>query len=280
MGTYILDGHPLDDTLGRWGLRKGTGIRILPARTASNLVLPGQHGYTPDPNPTFEGGSTSLRILVKGRTYEQMRLNHELLMGIIGQPRLLTLVDQYGSVPGANDRHAEIQVLASVEPELLVHRAAELQVVCSVPGTFWRGATAVDATTPTATTATVTHTLTALDGGTAPITDALIRVKGGFATLTITDANGGGSITINEPCTDTQYIIIDPKNWTARKVTTNTWSGGTNVDSEVVSDRGMGSMLTLQPQFSTDKGSYRLAISATNPSGTPLVTARARKAYL
>lgn len=277
MGTYSLDGLLLDDAAGRWFLEKETGVRIMPARTSSGAQFPGRDGVPASLGSNFDPGAVSLSLYVGGDDHAEMMAAWEFLAGVLGQRhRLMPLVHDYGN---GQRRQALVEILASSEPSLVSHQDALVEVACQVPGVFWRSLASTDTTVPvTATSAT--SVLGFLAGSTGPINDSIIRVRGGSTGLVITDPVSGDSLTVTAPLASTEYLVIDCAKWTARKVTTDTWSGGTDMSQYVVSNRGMGPMFTLNPDFSTGAGRIRLTVRGTNPSGSPAVTVRAKSSYL
>lgn len=280
MGTYILDGIPLDDATGRFWLDNQTGVRILPARRAASTTLPGRDGLTTQLNPNFEGGSVLLSIVVRGTTHKTFMDNLELLYGVLGQRgRLLPLEHD---IDGTS-RYIDVQIISSAEPEMLSHRAARVKVIASAPRPFWRSGLEYDSLL-NITASTVTGTLTTHDGTTATIDDAIIRVKGGLSGATLTDPTTGDFIKINAALSATEYAIITVSDWTVRKVISNTWNrfsaGSVDWAANVESSRGSGPMLTLSPDFATGAARLRLSVIGTGTLTSPTVEVRAKRSYL
>lgn len=273
---YTLDGVPLDDPQNRWYLNAKTGVRILPGRTAAGVVLPGRDGVTPSLGSTYTPGMIKLGLSIRQPTHPDMMGGLELLYGVLSQRhRLLPLVHDYGN---GTSRQAMIEVLSSIDPESLLCNFTRLDVIAEVPGVFWRSTNTADTTLAVTTTA-ATSVIGALAGSTAPVNDALIRVKGGLSGLVLTDPVSGDHLTVTMALGATEYLVIDCANWTARKVTTNTWTGGTDVSQYVLSNRGMGPMFSLNPDFTTGAGRIRLTVKGTNPASSPVVTVRAKQSY-
>lgn len=276
---YTLDGVALFDPAGRWFPERSTGIRVYPARRSTNLMYPGVDGEVFNPGARFESGSVSINLYIEGSTHEEMMENIEFINGVIGQRhKALDLIHHYST---SQDRHAKVEFMESYEPKLYSPLKALLQLRASVLNTFWRSPVASDTTSGAIGTGLGVTDLINLSGGNAPVSDALIRVKGAFSELVLVDPVSGSTLQIKTPLTATQYIIIDTANWTARKVTTNTWEGGTVVDSLVVSNRGYGSMFEIAPsRYNSTSLNYQLQAKATNPSSSPVATVRAKKSYL
>jgi hypothetical protein len=275
---YTLDGLPLNDPTGRWYLHDTTGLRILPARMASGASIPGMDGVMPSLRSTFEPGALSVVISVRRPTHDQMMGGLELLFGVLGQRhRLLPLRHDYGN---GQIREAMVEVLSDVTPDRLTQELSRLPVMFRVPSAFWRDTATVDAGAGINLTSATT-TLAQLAGSTGPIPDALIQVRGAFTQATLTDPVSGDSITISGGGTGTEYVVIDTANWTARKQTSNTWSttGGTNWINNVVSNRGSGPMMSLNPDFSTGAGRVQLTTIGTGTASAQ-ATVRAKRSFL
>lgn len=275
---FTLDGVELDDPSGRWWLNDRSRLRVRPPRLDNAASIPGREGAMPSLGTTFAPGTALLSLTLSQDDHADMMEGLELLYGLFSQRRrLLPLVHDYGN---GQKRVAMVEVLSEVTPDWFLLGTTYVDVTLRVPDVFWRSESEVTATTPAVTASAATHTLSLLDG-TAPIVDSLIRVKGAFSTLTLSDPVTGDQIKVNTPLTATQYIIIDTAKWTAHRVTTDTWdtSGGTDVSLLVESNRGRGAMLTLEPDQLISGGRYRLTVQATAPASTPVVAVRAKKSY-
>lgn len=254
----------------------GSGIRGVSARRASMVELPGMDGVLPDYGAPFMPATLPLRYRIDGASHAEFMAVVEMMNGVFGQRRkLLRVVHQYG--PGVS-RVNDALVVEATPPEPLTEMYATYQVTLTFPEPFWRSASTITTDPTTITGSLVTYIMPEFFG-TGPVNDALIRVKGGFASATVMDAITGDQISIDTPVADTEYVVIDCKAWTAKRVTTDTWTGGTDISSLVNSNRGQGPMLTLEPDLVATGGRYRLQARAINPTGVPTVQIRARQSY-
>lgn len=279
--AYTLDGVPLVHPQLKYYPVQGTGVRVLPAKTMANIEAPGLDGQWFIPGASYVPGGVKISMFVKGTSHEDLMTNLEFINGLFMQRhKLLELRHDY-NVGGTNPRHAFVTFKASTEPKLMnTNTQAIVDFVGEIPGVFWRSTNTVDAVTPTSTTTATVIELSALSPGNAPITDALIRFRGGFGGFQLWDDTTGHSISVNTSALSTEYIIVDPATWTAWKVTSDTWTGGTRIDSSVSSSRGSGPMITFEPKISGGALKYFIKHQATNPVGTPNVTIRAKKSFL
>lgn len=279
--NYTLDGVPLTDPALRWfPERDGTGIRAYPARRSTNLQYPTLDGESFNPGASFEAGYVKIRLYIEGKTHEEFMENYEFIMGIVGQRhKPLELVHHYDA-QGNNNRVALVSFPDSSELAMDGPTRGQIDLHGVVLSTFWRSAQTFEWTySPIDPSSTIT-TLTPFTGGNAPITDALIRFKGGFGMTVMNDIASGSQLRVETALTSNEYIIVDTLNWTARKVTGDTWEGGVNVDNLVVSNRGSGTMFEIAPHRVGSSLVYQVNVPTTNPMNSPAATIRARKAYL
>jgi hypothetical protein len=280
--TYTLDGIPLTDAAGRWFLERDSGLRLIPAKRSTSLSYPGLDGESFVKGSTFLPGGVRIVMHVEGTDHADFMANVEYINNLFLQRhKLLELRHDY-NVSGSISRHAFVKFISNSEIQTYGQgmKAGTIEYIATVPGVFWRSITQTTQALPAVTTTPTTVTVTNLTGGNAPVEDSLIRVKGAFTTLTLVDVTTGDQLLINTPLAATEYIIIDPILWTGRKVTSDTWSGGTNVDALVISNRGSGSMFSMEPSLSGTSFLYRITQSAIAPASSPVVEIRAKKAYL
>lgn len=279
--AYTLDGVPLVHPQLKYYPVQGTGVRVLPAKSTPNIAYPMFDGESFLPGGSFSPGAVKITMFVKGVDHEELMLNIEFLYGLFMQRhKLLELRHDYRT-DGTNSRHAFVQFKTSTEPKLGNRNTqATMEFIGEIPGVFWQSLNSVDVQSPTTTTTATQIELSGLSGGNAPITDALIRMKGGFSSFLVIDGTTRHSIQLNSPISSTEYAIIDTTDWSVRKVTSDTWTGGTRIDASAVASRGAGPMLTFEPQIAGGALKYYLTHQVTNPVGSPSVIVRARKKFL
>ena len=288
MNQYTLDGVPLRDPQLRWFADRDTGIRIIPARRDNSRSYPLVDGETFQPGAAYDAGSVAISVRVKGKTNVELRKRVEFITGLFSQRhRLLELIEHYG--PNAVDRRvAKVSLASSVEPRYIDKQTVIVGAIFKIPGVFWRSVATITDTTPAITNDYAIHELAPLAGGTGPINDFMLRIRGGaFSTAYIQDPNSGIMLNIDTPLLATQTMVIDTVNWKAALhagTTADTWAvtGGTNISKFVQPNIGYGTQLTLEPSPKLDDFSmaYRMALKGTNVTGAPKVTYRAKISYL
>jgi hypothetical protein len=246
----------------------------------ANIAYPAVDGESFLPGAAFTAGGVAVTMYVEGTDHQQFMERVEFINGLFLQRhKLLELRHDY-NIANTVSRHAFVTCMSASDIAFKNGvQSGTIDYLMSVPGSFWRSSSTSDFVSPSVTTALTARTLTNLTGGNAPVADALIRVKGAFSSMTLINPVTGSQLVITTPLLATEYIIIDVAKWTARKVTSNTWTGGTVVDSSVVSNRGMGSMFVIEPSIVSGALAYSVSASATNP-GTPTFEIRAKKSYL
>lgn len=274
--TYTLDGLALNDPGRGWMLRTGTGVRVFPGRVATGYEVAGTDGTRPSTGSRYQPGGISFSLVITGKTHAQAMQSLEVLYGVLGQRgKLLVFEHKYGD---GTRRQALVEVLSSVTTEMALPGYFRLDVTCTVPSGVWRSPNTTDVDIPI-TTSSVTTTLTGLEG-TGPIGDALLRFSGPFATATVSNPVSGDKLTVNTALAAGEHIIVYTAAWVARKVTTDTWSGGAYVSGFVESNRGAGPMLNISPDHLAGVFRNRLAVSGTNVTTAAKVTVRAKNSYL
>jgi hypothetical protein len=279
INNYTLDGVKLLDPQLRWFPDKSTGVRVHPARRAGRIYYPGVDGEFSVRGASYEPGGVTINLHVRGKTHKEFMENKEFIDGLVGQRhKLLPLEHSYNGT--TIDRVADVEIVATIEPSLIHNKplSALFTIPCVVPGAFWRSPDTITTPIYNAVATDTTHTLPNM--GNAPINDALIRVKGAFSAIWILDPVSRSKVFVNASVAANEYVIIDPKNWSAIKTTSTSWTAtGSNFSQFVESNNGFGEMWSLEPDVSSGAMRYRIITNATNPVG-PTVEIRARKSYL
>lgn len=286
MNQYTLDGVPLRDPALRWFTDRDTGLRIVPARRHPVQNFPGVDGENYIPSSPYDAGSVSISVRVKGDTNQVMRENVEYITALFTQRnRLMELREHYDNNP-FNDRIAQVSLVSSLEPRMVDTRTTIVGGVFGVPDVFWRSSSVITASVPITNTATV-HELI-MQGGNAPISDMLFRLRGGgFSSVRIEDLSTGSILKVNQAITSTQQLVVDNEEWRSAlysNATSDVWDtkGGTLVSHNVIPNRGYGSMFHTEPgiDLTTKAFKYRVRVTGTNVTGSPTLGYRARRSYL
>ena len=280
--SYTLDGVALTNVAAGYFPEKSTGIRTVPAKRSANISYPGVDGEAFLAGAPYLPGGVAVTMYVEGADHQGLMQNFEFLNGLFLQRhKLLTLRHDYNAA-GTVYREAQVKCVSSTDIKLLTMSSGLVEYALEIPKAFWRDGTATTWSTNPLTTGPFTYNISGLYGGNAPVSDSLIRIKGALSGATITDVATGSQLVLTGPLTATEYCVIDPVNWVARKQTTNTWSltGGTDYSNNVISNRGFGSQFTMEPLIVAGLLQYQVAFTTSSPASSPVVEFQAKKAFL
>lgn len=113
-----------------------------------------------------------------------------------------------------------------------------------VPDGAWRGTESTSSLVPAAVGGAA---LTVFSGLSAPVQDALVRVKGPITNPEVTDASGA-FFALTGSLTASQYLRFDSASGRAWRTTSDTWSGGDEV-SGLVDYGGPRGVFEITPRF-------------------------------
>lgn len=166
---------------------------------------------------------------------------------------------------------ASVENLATADPFVDVRFTLQFNDV------FWRSSAEVTSTATAIGSNSVA--VTAFPGISAPVRDAVIRVKGGVTGLTVADSRGT-FFNYTAVLLSTEWLRFESATGRAYKTTTDTWTGGTEVTSLI--DNGPGPYyLEVTPTF-TDPSSRHAELTVTSSArtGSPTVQVRGKNAFL
>ena len=284
--TYTVDGVPMDRA--EWYLTPATRQRALPAKRGVSVEVPGRSGQLPVTGLDEDASTVTLGLFVTAARPDgtegdlpEMNANLDALLGMFGtEHRLLDV--RYFPGPGV-ERQADAMVLAGSEPDIDVPiRRARVQLVLTLPGVYWRDPITRTWSAPL----TGTRGVTTLAGSTAPITDAVVRVKGPATSPSVTDVATGLTVAYTGTLTGSQWLLIDCGSMRAARVTSDTWdlAAGTDVTGSVDSTgpRSSSSWLRLTSAMAAADPFSRTVMvtgAGSGTDGTTRLEIRARRAY-
>ncbi|WP_158852836.1 hypothetical protein [Saccharothrix deserti] len=289
MATYAVDGVPLDHPAGCWKLLAATQVRPLPGARAALVAVPGRPGELPLVGADVEATTIGLTLGVTGvdpdgldQGAAGLDANLAALYALFGvRHRLLDV--RYTPAPGAAEVAAEATVTAASEPQVWIGAArARLAVVLRIPGAFWRD---VAPSTWSTTTLSAPVRVTTLDGSSAPVLDAVLRITGPVTGLRITDTVTGGWVSYSVTLPAGRALRIHCGRMDAHEAASIAWDGTeANAAGRIVTG-GPGSgfrFLALTPKSVTsahDRG-VQVLVEGTDTTDATLVELRARRSYL
>jgi hypothetical protein len=289
MATYTVDGVPLDHPAGCWKLLAATQVRPLPGVRAASVSVPGRPGELPLVGEDVEATTVGLTVGITGvsptgvdQGATGLELNMRALYALVGvRHRLLDV--RYTPAADVPALVAEAKVVAASEPQVWLGAArARLSVVLRIPGAYWRDVAPAEWSTSTLGAPVRVSTL---DGATAPVLDAVLRVTGPATDLRVTDTATGGWVAYLGALAAGRQLRVHCGRMDAHEAPGVTWDGTeANATGRIVTG-GPGSgfrFLALTPAAVTsvhDRG-VRVLVEGTGTTEATLVELRARRAYL
>ena len=275
--TYLVDG------VGDGARRQLTGqseYRPAVSTRGDLIVVPGRHGAVPAGVARLEASTLALEWEVWGATATQMEAEREALVSLLAHPAGVTITRRLdgagGQVAAARLKSIGAGTAQYATPLTVV------PAVFEIPAGVWRDAAATT-TAAVAAATDVTAALTALAGGSAPITDAVVRVQGPATGITVTDVVSGTGLSWTGALAAGEYLFMDAAALTARRTTSSTaWDAGGTAVSGTLDYPAAGPLLLWPRMAATDPTDRRVTIrvTGTGRAATTAVTIRARRAYL
>jgi hypothetical protein len=267
------------------------GRLVFPPTRGENPVVPGDDGSVFIPNRNFEDGIMTLQMWVRGADVDglvpggssaraEFRKNLQRLTRIFGiKHRLLDIRQAWPTDP------TTIQYLCTVQDTFdfsgNAHNAsAKFAVVLRIPDVFGQDVNTTDYTSAAALTTGTTLTLTALDGGTAPVRDAIYVVNGPATNPRLTNPETGEWVQLNLAIASGTNWRFNAATWESRTgagltVASSDTSGTARV-AETAYGSGGARFMTLTPR---DAGAPQLTLTGTGLGANTQVLVRARRKF-
>lgn len=260
----------------RWNVQAGSLWRPPVAVRRSVLTVPGRHGTVRTGRPpVFEEPVVSLELRCKGAMSSLEAAANELT-SLLTAPGLVL-----GRSSGGLTTSAPVDFVTASPGQFVADVVADFSVQLAVPGVFFRTAS-VDST-PEVITSPEVVSLPGLAVGTAPVGDAVLRLRGGGTSVSIVDGVSSTGVSWSGTALGTDYLFIDVATLTAwRSASATAWTpGGTDV-SGGLSYPAMGP-LQIWPRMAAADPAVRSAsvtVSGAGFNGTTALTVRATPAFL
>ncbi|MCU1441141.1 MAG: hypothetical protein JWP85_2138 [Rhodoglobus sp.] len=257
ISTYILNGVDLDDNAYGWSIQSSSEPH--PGIKKRSL---GQRGGQRDGNTPLPASEDSpiVRLTVRVpdsgvQMFEAFIDAEVLILGHDSQEAVVELID---ASPAHGFDFTEFSCL---------FRFNEM---------FWRDPAV--ATSVAAALAADSVVVSVMAGLTAPVRDAIVRVKGGFTDLKVIDSRGS-FFHAGLALPNTSWLRFESDTGRAFTTATDVWAGGTEVTGSI--DNGAGAYyLQLSPYF-TDLAvrTARLTVETAGRSGSPTIEVRGKRAH-
>jgi hypothetical protein len=265
------------------------GRLSFPSTRGESPIVPGDDGTIFVPNQNFDEGNMTLSMWVKGSDVNgavpggssalaEFRKNLTRLTRIFGNKTRLLDVRQTWP---AGDIQYYCKIVDTIDFSGNAYNAlAKFIVAMKIPDVFGQDVSTTDYSSATNLTTGTTLTLTALDGGSAPMNDAIIVVNGPATNPRLTNPDTGEWVQLNA-------TIASGTNWRLNCATWQTRSGaglsvssadtaGTNQVANTSFGLGGARFIRLTPK---DSGPPQLVLTGTGLGTNTQVLIRARRKF-
>lgn len=276
--AYTLQGFNLHQPDLGFYLLEGSAFASDIAPRRANLVVPLMHGEIPAWNDPLDTTTIALRVRIRDRDPAELERKWNYLRSLLGLGSNNPIVVRRESANLITFTHA--QLLSMSEPDfwcaagqvhtvILLHNPSgrwqhvdlEEQVL-DVPGAQQMIVTAMESS--------------------APITNALFRVRGPLSSITIRNPynDTGFSWSWTAPIGALEYLLVDTENYQAWINSTNSWDAREGDVSSRLLTEGNG-MLSLTPIPGLTPGSNTnlTSVSASGQGANTQLTVRSRRTF-
>ena len=264
--TYSINGIPLNNPDFGWVFRAPSKPLSELVRERANLSIAGTDGVVAGLPATF--GPVTLPLVVR-----TPKSNLQTLVALFSAEGTLRLT-------GDSSRSVTFELLSWRHQGYGPAEAIlDVTFLIRLPGVFWRDASVSTSSAASLSSASVAVT-GLFDGISAPVQDAIVRVKGACTGLQVTDS-GGSWFTYAESLSSSEYLRFDSASGRAYVTTSDTWTGGTEVSGDIDfgGPRGVFEITPrLAPSDPSDRDG-RLTVTTATRSGAS-IQVRGRAAYL
>lgn len=254
MRDFLVSGVPMRDPLGKYGIDYTASTIFSDAsRAVSTDTIWGYHGRVAEVVNYFGSSHQTLVINVMGDTkaeHDQLLNGFQTLFTrkdftVLSAPQRSPLAAGSGRSGRTFDVSSDLiktaLMCANGAPgiERINERTAKLTVILENIRAFWRSVNQYSLASVPLTTTPQTIDLTSLTAdSTTPITAGQMRIKGpvavaGKVVAYDRDTLRGMGFKATVALLATEYVIIDMETLKATKVTTDTWTGGTDFTARV-----------------------------------------------
>jgi hypothetical protein len=205
---------PLDNPVLGWLFRPKSVPYTALERDLEQVDVRGWDGNVPTPS-SFAAGYMPLQVNTPPGSFEALQA---LFRGAL----VLTRDDRAGVEASAR------LATSSIDRVFPRNEWIDVTYVVEIPGVFWRD---VAETTAIKSIAAASVAVPVFPGMSAPVHDAVIRIKGAATGIQVTDSSGAWVTLPNAAAGE--WVRFDSLTGQCFKTTTDTWSGGTDVSGQV-----------------------------------------------
>lgn len=256
---YYLNGIDLDQP-GKWRVMHGTLLPEVPSPRLESTDVPFRSGIIDGAGRKVGTFKVTVAFMVEGVDRGELDRNWYALVARLRTSNRLAVLQHRPA--GAAPKEAIVRLVSLSQPtwrygEWAIDTTAVFEAVEGV----WKDTAPAEANL---------SDLSALKGGSAPITDALLRLYPTSNLVTVKDKESGTNLTWRGSVAGGRRLLVDVARYEAWKIDADRWAAGSNA-------QGASSGLSMSPngfQLTPDsEGSIAVEITG----GTGVI--RARRAY-
>lgn len=263
---YSINAVPLDNPTYGWVLLGASTPLSNHGQALTNLRTPGRDGVVRGLPSTADPVPVSLLV-------ETPREHLETLLVLARSATTLGLVADASKTADVEFVAAPLDGFGDADA------IVEARIVLRIPGAYWRDAAESTSTLVSLSAASVD--VDVLAGISAPVQDAIVRVRGACTGLRVTDDATGSWFDYAGDLLASNYLRFESATGRAWVTTSDTWTGGTEVSGQIDLDGPRG-VFELGPMLAVGDPSTRVAtlvVTTATRSGAA-AQVRARGAYI
>ena len=278
--AYTVQGFNLHQPDLGFQLLEGSSHSSAIAPRRINLLVPTMHGEIPAWNDPLDATQVSVRVRIRDDDPAELERKWIYLRALCmtGQNNPVTLRRETQD----HNAFAYVQLLTMSEPDFYCAAGiVDTVIVFHNPFGRWQ-----DAATPIDQTLSIPgaqQIVVAAMESSAPVTNALFRVRGPLASITIRNPYNDTGLSWFAPValTDSQWAIIDCENYQVWVNNTDDWDARQADISRTLLTEGNGMLsLTSIPSLTIGDNSNLTAVSASGATANTELVVRARRTYL
>ena len=251
-----------------WRIQAASVWRAPVSTRRSVITSPGRHGVKHVNGLVLDEPTVELVLQPLGSSQVEIEDLDQSLMRLISKDRLVLRRTSGGRTAEAEAR------LVSLTPDLFVYPTlARYLLTLALPGVFFRDPAPILSLAIAAQANVAAAPLTALAGGSGPISDAVVRVVGPCTQVSVSDPASGTGLSWSGSLAAGSYLYLDAASLSARISTSAAaWDSGGTVVTGGLDYPGAGP-LQLWPQPA-------ISVTGVGRAATTTVMVRARRAFL
>lgn len=222
---YSLNGVDLDQP-GRWRVMEGTLLPEVPSPRLESTEVPFRSGILNGAGLKVGTFKVTVAFMVEGVDRADLDRNFQALMARLRASNKLATLQHHPA--GVSPREALVRLVSVSQPSWRYGEwAIDTTVIFEAVEGVWRDTTTIESQL---------DDLSRLAGGSAPISDAILKLKPTANTLTIKDVTSGTSLTWRGVMETDQRLLIDVGKYSAWRQVGERWyplQGAFNASAEI-----------------------------------------------